>query len=406
MKDKPELVCPAGEWSSLVTAVDSGADSIYFGVKGLNMRAGAENFDVSELKKIMAYLHDKKTKGYLALNVMVQEEQLAKVGQILREAQAAEVDAVICWDMGVAQMAGALGLPLHLSTQAGIANSAALSYYAGLGFKRAVLARECTLKEIQVISKKVKEQQIRCQIEAFIHGAMCVSVSGRCFLSAHAFGKSANQGECVQPCRREFTIIDKKEEAEFIVGEDYLLSPKDLCTIDFIDRLIETGVSAFKIEGRMRAVEYIKMVVSAYRQAIDAYFAGTFSENLKESLKNQLAKVYNRGFSTGFYFGVPVDWRSRDYQKSFEKIFLGEISNYFQKIGVAEIFVRNEQLRVGDTILITGKTTPATLVWVEELQINHESVQEIKRGERVGVKLAFRVRQKDQVYLWREKKEL
>ncbi len=368
------------------------------------MRAGADNFDMFELKKIMAYLHEKNTKGYLALNVMVLEPQLVKAQQILHEAKAAGVDAVIFWDIAVATMARELGLPLHLSTQAGIANATALEYMASLGIKRAVLARECTLKDIRQIATTLKERNIPCEIEAFVHGAMCVSVSGRCFLSAHAFGKSANQGECSQPCRREFVIKDTKNEAEFILGTNYLLSPKDLCAMDFIDQLIESGIHSLKIEGRMRAVEYIKIVVSAYRTAIDAYFAGALTQELKDSLKKQLAMVYNRGFSTGFYFGQPVDWNTQDYQKSFEKIFLGEVVNFYGKVGVAEILIRNEQLREGDKILFTGKTTPATFAFAHELQRDHVPVKEIKRGEPVGVKLSFKVRRNDQVYLWREKK--
>jgi putative protease len=402
---KPELVCPAGDWSSLVTAVESGADSVYFGIKGLNMRARAGNFDVSQLKKIMQFLHQQDKKGYLALNTIVMDRQVDKAAKILKEAKAADIDAVILWDMAVLSLARELDLPIHLSTQASTANATALEFYAGLGVQRAVLARECTLTDIAKVIQKIKEKNIACHIEAFIHGAMCVSVSGRCFLSTHAFGKSANQGECRQPCRREFVIKDTKDESEFVLGNDYLLSPKDLCTVDFIDRLIETGIHAFKIEGRMRAVEYIKVVVSTYRRAIDACFDGTLTDDLKEELKIQLATVYNRGFSTGFYFGKPVDWNTRNYQKSYEKIFLGDVVNYYRKIGVAEILVRNEQLKAGDQLLVIGKNTPATFACAEHLQQDHRFVGGAKRGEAVAVKLPFKVRRNDRVFLWREKEE-
>jgi len=400
---KPELVCPAGEWRSLVTAVDSGADSVYFGVKNINMRAKADNFDVSQLKKVMEHLHRHGKKGYLALNVIILNHQLDKVEAVLREARDAGVDAVVLWDMAVLSMARELGLTVHLSTQASVSNVAALEFYANLGVRRVVLARECTLEDISTISRTVAEKNIPCQIETFIHGAMCVSVSGRCFLSAHAFGKSANQGLCKQPCRREFRIKDRKNESEFLLGSDYVLSPKDLCTIDFIDQLLEADIHAFKIEGRMRAVEYGKQVISAYREAIDAYYEGNLTTGLKAKLKKRLASVYNRGFSTGFYFGKPRDWTSPDYQKTYDKIFLGEVVKFYQKINVAEILVRNESLTRGDRLLIIGKTTPAAFACAEEMQREHKFVITVKRGLSVGVKVPFKVRAGDQVFLWKEK---
>lgn len=402
---KPELVCPAGEWRSLITAVDNGADSVYFGVKDINMRAKANNFDISQLKKVMDLLHQKGKKGYLALNVIVMNHQLAKVESILKEAKAAGVDAVVLWDMAVLSMARDLGLTVHLSTQASVSNAKALEWYANLGVRRAVLARECTLEDITAITRTIREKNIPCQIETFIHGAMCVSVSGRCFMSAHAFGKSANQGLCKQPCRREFRIKDEKNESEFLLGSDYVLSPKDLCTIDFIDQLLEAGIHAFKIEGRMRAVEYGKQVISAYREAIDAYYEDNLTSDLKSKLKKRLASVYNRGFSTGFYFGTPRDWTSPGYQKSYDKIYLGDVVKFYQKISVAEILVRNETLTQGDQLLIIGKTTPASYARANEMQREHEFVTTVKRGLSVAVKVPFKVRAGDQVFLWKEKNQ-
>lgn len=405
--NKPELVCPAGDWRSLITAVDSGADSIYFGIKGLNMRAKADNFDISQLPKIMDYLHRHGKKGYLALNVVVMNQELDKTRRFLEEAKANRVDAVILWDMAVLSMAREMGLTVHLSTQASVSNSMALAMYANLGVKRVVLARECTIKDIRRIIGEINDQGIACQIEAFVHGAMCVSVSGRCFLSSYTFGNSANKGQCRQPCRREFVIKDtnKKSRSEFILGNDYVLSPKDLCTIDFIDLLIQSGIHSFKIEGRMRSEEYIKIVVSSYRRAIDAYFDGQWNDQLKEELKIRLASVYNREFSTGFYFGKPVDWNTANYQKSHEKIFLGEVTNYYQRIGVAELLIRNEQLNRGDTLLFLGNSTPATFAVAHEMQREHQEVTQALRGEPVAVKIPFKVRRNDQVYLWREKKD-
>jgi putative protease len=401
---KPELVCPAGDWRSLITAVDSGADSVYFGIKGLNMRAKANNFDILQLPRIMDFLHQKNKKGYLTLNVMILNHQLEKMEKILAKAKEAGVDAVVLWDMAVLTKARELGLNVHISTQASVSNTRAVEFYAGLGARRIVPARESTLNDIKKITRAIKEKQIPCQIETFIHGAMCVSVSGRCFLSAYTWGKSANQGECKQPCRREFTIKDTKNQSEYILGKDYILSPKDLCTIEFIDQLIEAGIHAFKIEGRMRSVEYIKIVASVYRRAIDAYFQGTLTDSLKKELKEQLGTVYNRRFSTGFYFGTPSEWTTKNYEKSYEKLFLGEVTNFYKKIGVAEILIRNEHLRKGDKLLIIGKHTPATFADADELQQYHQDVQEAKRGESVAVKLPFTARRNDQVFLWKKKK--
>ncbi|MCP4221318.1 MAG: U32 family peptidase, partial [bacterium] len=237
--------------------------------------------------------------------------------------------------------------------------------------------------------------------EAFVHGAMCVSVSGRCFLSSSAFGTSANQGACKQPCRREFYIKDIDGESDYILGQDYVLSPKDLCTIEFLDRLIEAGIHSFKIEGRMRSEEYIKIVVSSYRRAIDAYFEGKLDETLKTELREKLGHVYNRKFSTGFYFGKPREWVSRGFEKEYEKVFIGDVVKYYGKIGVAEIIMRSGKLKVGDRLLVVGKNTPASFADVLELQQEHESVPEVVKGDAVAVKLPFKARRNDQVFIWK-----
>lgn len=369
------------------------------------MRAKANNFELSQLVKIMRFLHENGKKGFLALNVVVMEHEMEKVRSILSEAKTAKVDAVILWDMAVLSMAKEMGLPIHLSTQASVSNSTALKMYADLGVRRAVLARESTLADIGKIVKTIDEKKIPCRIEAFIHGAMCVSLSGRCFLSAQVFGKSANRGECRQPCRREFVIKDIKGESEFVLGNDFVLSPKDLCSMDFIESLIDAGIHAFKIEGRMRSVEYIKIVISAYREAIDAYCEGRFTDELKQKLKDQLESVYNRGFSTGFYFGKPVDWKTPGYRKSFEKEFIGEVVNFYARVNVAEIIMRQGTLKKGDTILITGKTTPATFTVAEEMEQEHHPVGEVQRGEAVGIKLPFKVRRNDLVFVWKEREQ-
>ncbi len=400
---KPELIAPAGDWAGLVSAIEAGADSVYFGVKGLNMRNLAGNFDAMELKKIMRFLAGHKKKGYLALNVIIMEHELKKAEAILIKAKQAKVHGVILWDMAVMSIAKKLKLPVHLSTQASVSNSAALENFSRLGVKRAVLARECTLIDIKKIIRKKREQNIKCQIEAFIHGAMCISISGRCFLSSYSSGKSANQGECLQYCRREFSIKDADEEAQYILGRDYVLSAKDLCTIDFIDELIESGIEAFKIEGRRRAPEYVKVVTQAYRTAIDAYFNDNLTDVLKAQLKEQLQRVFNRGFSNGFYFGAPQNAISTKLENTYEKVFLGEVVKFFKKINVAEIRLQNKPLRKGQEILFIGKSTPPSFTVAVELQQRHEFVDKINKGELAGIKLPFTVKPKDKVFLWRKK---
>lgn len=400
---KPELVAPAGDWAGLVTAVEGGADSVYFGVKGLNMRNLAGNFDALQLKKIMRFLIEHKKKGYLALNVIIFEHELKKVESILIKAKQAKVNGVILWDLAVMSIAKKLKLPIHLSTQASVANSEALANYVRWGAKRVVLARECTLLDIRKIIQNKKEDKINCRIEAFIHGAMCISISGRCFLSSYSSGKSANRGECLQYCRREFSVKDAENEGDYILGEDYVLSAKDLCTIDFIEEMIEAGIDAFKIEGRRRAPEYVQVVTQAYRRAIDAYFEGKLTAALKKQLKAQLKKVFNRGFSSGFYFGSPQNATSDKLENSYEKVFLGEVVKFFKKIGVAEIHLRNKPLHKGQELLFIGKSTPASFAAIEELQQKHEFVSSVKKGELAGIKLPFTVKPKDKVFLWRKK---
>ncbi len=404
MKKKPELLAPAGDWSMLYTAIKEKADSVYFGIKGLNMRDPAPNFDCLELKKIMRLLHDQGKKGYLALNVLIYNRELDKVRAILEKACQAGVDAVILWDMAVLSLARQSGLPVHLSTQASVSNIEALRLYSSLGVERVILARECRLADIRNMVSCCKKEKITCEIETFVHGAMCLSISGRCFLSGYSFDRSANRGRCLQPCRREFLIFDTQEDASYLVGRDYLLSPKDLCTIDFIDKLISAGIKAFKIEGRMRSPEYVKVVTAAYRKAIDAFFAGRLDDRLKRDLIRKLKTVYNRGFSRGFYFTVPHRAVSRKLEIDKEKIYLGEVVRFFKKIAVAEIIIRNDSLRKGDTVLFYGRQTPASVARIEEMEIGHCRVAEAGKGMKAGVKLPFSVRPGDKMFLWKEKK--
>jgi len=399
----PELVSPAGDWPSLHSAIDAGADAVYFGVKEFNMRLKALNFDRLEMDKVLSLLHKNNRKGYLALNIIAYDKEMDQIKRILRLVKDTGVDAVVAWDMGIIQLANELKIPVHLSTQASVSNFLSVKLYSSLGVKRIVLARECSLADIKVVVAKIKEQRIDCAIEVFIHGAMCVSISGRCLFSQHFFHKSANRGECLQPCRSEFLIKDKANGDEYVLGENYLLGAKDLCTIDFIDRLIESEVSVFKIEGRMRSPEYVKVVTSVYRQAIDSYFKGKLNSSLKKTLRKKLGTVFNRGFEAGFYLGRPSRVGASHGLRGHDKLFLGEVTNFYNRLGVAEIFLRNSEVSVGDQILIYGKTTAASFSKVSELQINHQAVKKASKGDLVGIKLSSPAKVKDKVFLWKGK---
>lgn len=404
---KPELLAPAGDWSSLKTAIQYGADAIYFGIKQMNMRYNADNFDYQELPKIMRILHEKNVKGYLALNTIFYNEDLNKVKKIIEKAKQANVDAIILWDMAAFQIAKEHNIDIHISTQASIANFEAIKKYNKMGAKRIVLARECSLKSIKKIIQELKNEKINCEIETFVHGAMCVSLSGRCFLSHDAFGLSANRGQCLQSCRREYLITDiQEQDKQYLIGQDYVMSAKDLCTIEFIDKLIESGISSFKIEGRMRPPEYIKDVVRSYREAIDAFFDKSLSEEKKHKLKKRLAKAYNRGFSDGFYLEKPNDIGAKTGTSKFEKKFLGEVKKYYNRISVAEVKITNNSVKQKDDLLFCGKNTPANIVKVDQMEMKHKQIKKAEKGDLVAIKVPFKVRRNDKVFLYNLKKEV
>ncbi|NQU94683.1 MAG: U32 family peptidase [Candidatus Omnitrophica bacterium] len=398
---KPELISPAGDWCALNTAIEAGADSVYFGIKNLNMRHWAANFDMLEIKKVMSRLHDNGKKGYLALNTIMYNSDMKKIKKILENAKKANVDAVMLWDMAALQYAKDLKLKTHLSTQASVANFTALKFYHSQGVKRIVLARECNLSDIKEIIKNVKKEKLDCEIETFIHGALCVSISGRCFLSHASFSKSANRGMCLQPCRRAFLIKDTRDkENDYVLGTDYVLSTKDLCTIEFIDKLIESGISAFKIEGRMRSAEYVGEVTAVYREAIDSFFAGKLDPKSKKALKIRLSLTYNRGFTDGFFFSQPNDTGSKKGQSAYNKLFVGKVINFYNKVNVAGVSVIDNGIKKGQNVLICGKTTPARVAKIDEMHKDEIPVDSAKKGDRVGIKLPFKARRNDKVFLY------
>ena len=394
---KPELMAPAGDWTMLRAAVSNGADAIYFGVDKLNMRAKAKNFSTDDLKEISDYCKQNNVRTYLTLNTIVFEEELAEVEEIIIKAKTAGIDRIICWDLAVAELCYKHNFPFAISTQGSISNSLAASVYKRLGAVRIVLARECSLEEIKKIRAKTD-----LEIEAFVHGAMCIAISGRCFMSHHLFGLSANRGECVQPCRREYEVIDTAIDKSLIIGEDYVMSPKDLCTIEFIDQLIEAGIDSFKIEGRKRAPEYVAKTVSVYRRAIDLYFEGKLTNEKKKEFLNELETVYNRGFSTGFYFGVPS---SDDYagvegsKATTRKVYVGKVLNYYKQSEVAHLLIESGSIKVGDKILIMGETTGVIETEISAMRVNEIENNQANKGDEVTLRLSSLVRRNDKVYL-------
>ena len=387
MKQKYELLAPAGDFPMLVTAIKAGADAIYFGLKEFSMRQSARNFTIKDLDKIERICKPRNIKRYLTLNVIIYDNEIKRIDKILKKIKN-KVDAIICWDLSVIQLCKKHKIPFHISTQASVANIESAKFYKNLGAERIVLARELNLKQIKKISRKIN-------IETFIHGAMCVSISGRCFMSQFLFNKSANRGQCIHPCRRSYIVKDKQEGYELEVENDKIMSAKDLCTLPFIEKLKKAGIKTFKIEGRNRDSRYVDTVVRVYRKALDKKLT---KAEIKEAIE-KLKKVYNRGFSSGFYLGVPTsdDFARIEHSAATEKKhFIGKIIHYFPKIQVATIKLVSE-LKVGDKIVVIGKTTGLEKAKVERLEIKNKSVEKAKKSQEIGLKLPL-VRKNDQVY--------
>jgi len=393
---KPELLAPAGDWRMLTTAVKSGADAVYFGIDKLNMRAMAKNFTLEDLPKIVEFCKEHNVDTHLTLNTIVFDDELKELDVIIPAAKKAGVDMVICWDMSVIEKAIEYEMPYCVSTQASISNSGSAKMYKRLGAKRIVLAREVTLDKAKEIKAKTG-----MEIEAFVHGAMCVAVSGRCFMSHEIFDKSANRGECLQPCRYEYEITAKQGGKTFILGEDYVMSPEDLCTIEFIDQLIEAGIDSFKIEGRKRAPEYIAKVVSTYRKAIDLYFEGKLTDDVKTEMWNELRKVYNRGFSPGFYFGRPSGehfTKTPNSQATTKKQYVGKVLNYFAKSKIVHLLLEAGGLEKGDQVYIIGDSTGVVELRINEMMKDERFVNNAEKKDEITFFCEDKIRPRDQVY--------
>jgi U32 family peptidase len=402
-----ELIAPAGDMTALLTALKAGADAVYLGAEGYNMRAGSGNFTATVFPAVRSLCDRYQAKAYLALNTIIYDREIKRMSETVSAAKAAGIDAVICSDMAVIDACRRTDMPFHLSTQASVSNFTAAKYYAGIGAKMIVLARELSIDQVRHIIEKIREQKLDLRIECFVHGAMCVAVSGRCFMSQELFGESANRGKCVQPCRRLYLVTDPEENEELEIGSDYVMSPKDLCAIEFLDVLIDAGISAFKIEGRSRSPEYVHTTTSAYRRALDyctlhrsdPEFRNEFGR-LTGELKKELALVYNRGFSRGFYFGRPLDAWVRQYGSLAleRRTYIGKVKKYFPKAEVAEISILSRGLKQGDKLSIVGSGTGTVTCSAVTFFTNDIAGSDAAKGDSVTIKCP-KVRKNDNVYV-------
>ena len=403
-----EIMAPAGSFESLAAAIKAGADSIYFGVGKLNMRSrSSANFSLDDLHKIAAICHQAGIKSYLTLNTVIYDEELEQMRRTCDQALAAGIDAVIAADLAVIQYAHAIDLPLHISVQANVANMAAVKFFAKFADVM-VLARELSLPQIQAIIQAIDRENItgpsgeKIRIELFAHGALCVAVSGKCYMSLAHYNSSANRGACFQTCRRAYRVSDEETGEELVIDNKYVMSPKDLCTVNIIDRLLESGIKIFKLEGRGRSADYVATVTGVYREAIDAWFEGNFDQQHIDNWLDRLATVFNRGFwQGGYYLGEKLgEWTGYSGNRATEtKQHIGKVNKYFAKIGVAELSLPAGELSIGNEIIIIGPTTGSLRAAVKELRLNGNNITTAPKGATVSLPIADKVRPNDKVFL-------
>ncbi|MBP5317706.1 MAG: U32 family peptidase [Bacteroidales bacterium] len=403
-----EIMAPAGNFECLQAAIQGGADSVYFGIGRLNMRShSANNFAAEDLAEVCRICRENGVRSYLTLNITLYNEDLEDMRRTLQLALEAGISAVIASDMAAISYARSLGLEVHISTQLSISNSESLRFYAQFA-DVVVLARELTLVQVKEISRIIDEEHIcgpsgkPLRIELFCHGALCMAVSGKCYLSLHEYNASANRGSCYQVCRRGYEVTDLETGSQLVVDNKYIMSPRDLCTIEFMDRIIDAGVTVFKIEGRARSSEYVKTVTQAYRQAADAVEDGSYTPELAASLKARLETVFNRGFWDGYYLGAKMGQWSEVYGNRATRVkrYVGKVTNYFEKIGVAEILMETGSLSVGDTIVISGPTTGVYEAEVPEIRVDLKPVPTTVKGELCSIPVPVKLRRSDKVFLF------
>jgi len=400
-----ELMAPAGSWEALQAAIDNGADSIYFGVEQLNMRAMSSiNFTLEDLPQVVKRCESNGVRSYLTLNTIVYDHDLLMAKKLIKAAKDAGISAVIVADQAVMFMARESGLEVHISTQINITNVETLKFYSTFA-DTMVLSRELSLRQVKHITQEIEKQQIKgpsgrlVEIEIFGHGALCMAVSGMCHMSLHTYNSSANRGACKQNCRKPYIVIDKESGTELEIDNEYIMSPKDLMVLDFLDQVKDAGVKVLKLEGRGRAPEYVATTVKVYREAIDALNNQSFTPDRIESWVEQLARVYNRGFWSGYYLGKKLgEWTTPGSHATQKKIYLGKGWHYYPKIQVAAFKMEAFDLKQGDKILVTGPTTGVVEQTIEQIYVDGVPVTEAKKGTVISIKMAQKIRPADKLY--------
>ena len=405
-REEIEIMAPVGSYESLMAAIQAGAGSVYFGVEQLNMRArSSNNFTIEDLNKISEIAHSKGVKTYLTANVVVFDNELDQLHLIIDAAKEAGISAIIASDVSAILYARQVGVEVHISTQVNITNIEAVRFYAQYA-DVVVLAREMNIGRVWEISKQIQEQNITgpsgrlVKLEMFVHGALCMAVSGKCYLSLHEMNSSANRGSCMQSCRRAYLVTDKETGAELEIDNEYIMSPKDLKTIHFLHKLLDAGVSVLKIEGRARSPEYVSTVVECYREAVQAYFDDMFTDEKIADWDKRLASVFNRGFWNGYYLGQRLGEWSKNYGSlaTHRKVYVGKGINYFSNLKVAEFKLETGSLKVGDEIYITGPTTGLVKTTVAEIQLDKLSVAEAQKGSYISIPVDVKIRKSDKLY--------
>ncbi|HMA62211.1 MAG TPA: peptidase U32 family protein [bacterium] len=404
--DTIEIMAPAGSFAALQAAIQAGADSVYFGIEKLNMRSrSSKNFTIEDLKKIVEITRDKGVKSYLTLNTVIYDEDIDLMQKIVDAAQDSGVTAIIASDLAVMQYAQQKNVEIHMSTQANISNIEAVRFYSQFA-DVVVLARELNLKQIQKITKQIKDNKITgpsgklIQVEIFAHGALCMAISGKCYLSLHQYNHSANRGDCLQACRRSYIVTDRDTGQELEIDNENIMSPKDLCTIHFLNKILDAGVSVLKLEGRARSPEYVKTVTECYKEAAQAYFEGTYTEEKIENWRAHLKTVFNRGFWDGYYLGQKLGEWTHKYgsQATQKKVFVGPVTNYFSNIQVGEFYSEANSLEKGDELLIIGPTTGVVELTLGEVRIDDQDVERVPQNVEFSIPVNTKLRRSDKLY--------
>ena len=403
-------MAPVGSRESLAAALAAGADAIYFGIEGLNMRSrSSSNFTLDDLREIAATCSERGVKTYLTVNTIIYDADMARMREIIDAAKAAGISAIIASDIAAISYANRIGQPVHISTQVNISNIEAVRFYARYADVM-VLARELSMEQVILISRQIREENIcgpdghPVRLEMFCHGALCMAVSGKCYMSLHEMNSSANRGACNQICRRAYTVTDKETGEQLDIENQYIMSPKDLKTIHFLNRMVEAGVTVFKIEGRARGPEYVLETVSCYSEALQAICDGTYTPERVAEWDTRLARIFNRGFWDGYYMGQRLGEWSAKYGSSATRVkrYIGKVLRYFPKLGVGEFRLEAGELHTGDEVVLTGPTTGALIFNVEQLRLDVEPVPSVKKGDIFSMPVPEKIRLSDRLYRWEE----